>query len=955
MAGADDIRTAPIASFGPFRLHPTERRLERNDEAVVIGSRSLEILIALVERAGEILSRRELIARVWPDVVVEESNLRVHVTRLRKALGDGKDGARYIANAPGRGYCFVAPIRWVGAAPSALRAMGSVDRRPAAHGLPPRLTRMVGRAETVAEVSALLRSHRFVSVVGTGGMGKTTVAIAVAHALLTDFENAVFFVDFSTLTDAALVPFSIASALGLHAPLPPQDPMAGILAFVGGDCILLLLDCCEHVIASAAAAIERLFSEAPQIHLLVTSREALRVEGEQVHLLRPLEMPPSGRGLTADQALASPAVQLFMERAAASGHRPPVSEEDANIVADMCRRLDGIPLAIELAGSRVGTCGIRGTADLLYGELKLAWHGRRSAVPRHQTLQAMLDWSYHLLSERNRRVLCRLSVFVGMFALEGAQAIAADAQMDSLEVASALATLVDKSLVSTSVDEAPVLFRLLDTTRAYAAAKLASGGEADHIATKHTSYYSEKLRAEAIDATIFRGRHFAAYAPHVGNLRAAMIWSFSGGGDRVMAVQLAARSAPLFLGLGLLVECRQWCERGLAAMDDSQCGTGVELALREAFALTAMYTQGHSDEVRAAIERGLELAERLGERRHILFLLGALNIFLWRRGDFRGMLEYAERRVDVAQNTGDNHDIAMADWLLGASYHLLGDQEKAQRHLELGFERAPVAAPVEINSLGDHRASAHAALAHVLWLRGFPDRAASLVRQAIEEAEQRDHPVTFSFCLFSACAVSLWRGNLAEAAERRERLSAHAAKYSLAPYEALAAALRAELEIAGGDPGIGVSLLRSALAMLQAERFHHGWRFYRALAEGLALTGDTDEALATIDAALVWAEQAGGTCDVPDLLRVKGQILLSSPGGSMETAEQVLLQSLTEARKQSALGRELRSAVALARLWAGQGRTDAARHLLLEVYQQFTEGFTTADLKTAAQLLEQFG
>jgi predicted ATPase len=780
--------------------------------------------------------------------------------------------------------------------------------------------------------------------------------VAVAHALLDDFDNAVFFVDLSTLIDATLVPFSIASALGLHAPLPPQDPMAGILAFVDGNRILLLLDCCEHVIASAAAAIERLFSEAPQIHLLITSREALRVEGEHVHLLRPLETPPSGAELTGSEALASPAVQLFMERAAASGHRLPLDDDDANIVADMCRRLDGIALAIELAASRTGTYGIRGTADLLDSGLKLAWHGRRSAAPRHQTLKAMLDWSYQLLSEPDRRALRRASVFVGIFALEGVQAVAADAQMDRLEVASALTDLVDKSLVSTSADEAPTLFRLLDTTRAYAAAKLASSGEADQIARRHASYYSEKLKAEAVDATLFRGRNFAACAAHVDNVRAAVAWSFSSRGDRTIAVLLAARSAPLFLGLGLLSECKQWCERAIAAMDDSQCGTGVELALREAFALAAMYIHGNSDEVRAAIERGLELAEALGEWRRKFYLLTGLNFFMMRRGEFRCALEGAKQSLDAVQDIGNGYDIAIAEWMVGGCYQLHGDQQKAQHHLELGFERAPVAAPIGIDFFGDPRVSAWTALARTLWMRGFPDRAGRVIREAIGEAEQRRHPVTLGICLIYACLVSLWCGDLAQAAERIGRLATHASRHSLGPAEAVAIGFEAELEIARGAPTTAVNLLRRALATLQAGRYQALWTtFSRALAEGLAQIGDFNEAVATTDAALAWAEERGGTYDVPDLLRVKGQILLSSPNGSTETAEQVLLQAITAAREQSALGWELRSAIALARLWAGHGRADAARQMLLEVYRRFTEGFETADLKMAAQLLEQLG
>jgi len=273
VASADDVRTGPIASFGPFRIYPTQRRLERNDDAIVIGSRSLEILIALVERAGEILSQRELIARVWPDVVVEATNLRVHILGLRRALGDGTDDVRYVANVPGRGYCFVAPVQWVGVAPRPLSATDSVDRQRAAHGLPPRPRRMIGCAETVVELSALLKSHRFVSVVGAGGMGKTTVAVAVGYALLDGFENAVFFVDLSALTDAALVPFAIGSALG--CPVQAPDPTGGVLA----SSLSSIADCRRRR-RGIRTSLRRSAAG------LCSRCEALRVEGE--HVLGPL-------------------------------------------------------------------------------------------------------------------------------------------------------------------------------------------------------------------------------------------------------------------------------------------------------------------------------------------------------------------------------------------------------------------------------------------------------------------------------------------------------------------------------------------------------------------------------------------------------------------------------------------------------------------------------------------
>src|ERR1700719_1475693 len=489
-----------VLSFGPFSLFAAERLLKKGDEPIPLGDRALDILIALAERPGEVVTRKDLISTVWPDVTVEEANLRFQIAALRKALGDGRDGARYISNISGRGYCFVAPVTRSTAAARTVpvTAIATTER---VQRLPPRPARMVGRDDTVRSLAQQLQMWRFVSVVGPGGVGKTTVAISVAHALIDGFHDAVVFIDLAALTDPQLVPTAVASALGLT--VQTQDPLVSLLAFIGDRRILLVLDNCEHVIGVAAALAERIVSEAPQAHVLATSREALRVEAEHVHLLYSLDCPPEDAGLTAMEALRYPAAQLFMERAAASGYGAELSDIDAPIVARSCRRLDGIALAIELAASRVGSLGIRETAELLDNRFSLLWRGRRTALPRHQTLNAMLDWSYSLLSEREKAVLCRLSVLVGDFTLHSAGSVASETDIDEADVIDTVADLVAKSLISTIAVNESTYYRLLDTTWAYAAAKLAERDEADRIARRHATYYAKLLEHDEIIQSLF--------------------------------------------------------------------------------------------------------------------------------------------------------------------------------------------------------------------------------------------------------------------------------------------------------------------------------------------------------------------------------------------------------------------------------------------------------------------
>jgi predicted ATPase/DNA-binding winged helix-turn-helix (wHTH) protein len=554
------MQTDDVLSFGPFRLVVSERLLIRQGVPVALGARALDILVALVSRPNEVVAKKELLARVWPDVTVEESSLRFQIAGLRRALGDGKDGARYIATLAGRGYCFVASIARTGRQDTIDPAV--VGRFPHAN-LPSRLTRMVGRNDDVLRVSTHLTASRFVSIVGAGGVGKTTVAVAVGHHLIEAFAGAALFVDLGMLSDPKLVATAIASMLGLS--VQSSDPTPTLMAYLRDKRVLLILDTCEHLIEVVAAIASQVYLAAPQVHILATSREALQVEGEHVYKLDSLACPPDDPEITAAFARTFPALQLFVERAAASGTRLDLTDADTAIVVSICRKLDGVALAIELAARRVEAYGLQQTAALLDQRLTLLWLGPRTAPPRQRTLHATLDWSYGLLSEWERVVLCRLAVFVGHFTLDAALAVVTSANVDRALVFGAIDSLVAKSMVAARPIGAMMRYRLLDTTRAYALEIAVDEVERADLAARHAAYYRQWLEHTGTEwPDLFTGAERAPHFAALNNVRAALDWCFRADGNVEIGVGLAAAAAPVFLAMSLLPECHRWSERAAA-------------------------------------------------------------------------------------------------------------------------------------------------------------------------------------------------------------------------------------------------------------------------------------------------------------------------------------------------------------------------------------------------------
>jgi predicted ATPase/DNA-binding winged helix-turn-helix (wHTH) protein len=940
-----------IISFGPFRLFPARRLLLEAERSVRLGSRALDILIALVERPGEVLSKEELMARVWPNTPVKEGNLKVHVAGLRRVLGDGRGGNRYLVNIPGRGYRFIAPIT---VADESRSPPPATSIRP--HNLPGRLARLIGRTEVVGNLAQQLSMQRLLTIVGPGGIGKTVVALEVAEELIPAYEHGVWLIDLAPIADVRLVPTALASALSLE--IRSDSPLPGLITTIRDKHMLIILDNCEHVIEAAATLVAAVLRGSRRVHILATSREPLRVEGERVHRLTALENPPASVRFSAAGALRFSAVQLFVQRATATMNEFELSDADAPSASDLCRKLDGIPLAIEFAAARVDAFGVRGVAALLDDRLRLLTTGHRAALPRHRTISAALEWSYQLLSQEEQTVFRRLAIFVGGFTLEAASAVAANAVETESDIADTVANLVMKSLVVADLGDKEVRFRLLETMRAYALAKLAESGEAEALGRRHAAYHRDLV--EAAWNRSAGGDFAAAYAPEIDNIRAALSWALAPGGDASIGVALAAASAPIWLEMSLLTECHGWMGKAIDFLDAADRGTRREMALQTELGLALMFTQGMSSRARVALTRASELAESLQDSDYQLRALTGLTMFRTRLEDHRGALALARRSEEIAQGVTDPVARSTADCILGATLLGLAKYTETLTYVRRALHRdTPAVRRGQILRTGrNHMIQAQCVMAQALWHKGLLDQSAQATRDVLADAQASGHPNSLCFALVwggGVVFVLLGRGEIQTAERSIAQLKDHAEKHALSSYYACALGFEGLLSLRRGNFSSGERLLRASLEELGQTQYDLLYTpFLSSLAELLAAAGQLGDSLAAIDEALERAERNNALWWMPEALRIKGEVLLLSNTVDKAASEDNFHRSLDLALLQESLSFELRTAMSLGRLYHAQGRIRDARELLSSIYARFTEGFDTADLQTARRHLEEW-
>ncbi|TIS88509.1 winged helix-turn-helix domain-containing protein [Mesorhizobium sp.] len=930
---------AEIIAFGRFRLTPSTRMLIRNGVPVRLGARAIELLIVLVEHAGSVVSKEQLLDLVWPDVAVEESNLRVHIAALRRALGDSRTGSHFIINLPGRGYSFVADLQRL--PESGPFGATDVRRVPTQWASPPSLlTRIFGRDEAIRRIVSKLARRRFVTITGAGGIGKTAIALAVADQLAGSYRDGILFVDLGPLDDPNLVVAHLAALIRL--PTSEPLPLRSLLAHLQSRNLLLILDNCEHVVGAATRIAEAVLQDCPEVHILATSREVLRGVGEWVERLRPLSAPPVGAGVSATEAMGYPAVELLVERTSASIGSFELTDELAPLAAELCVRLDGLPLAVELAATRVATFGLRGVLERLDDGLRLLTKGRRSAAPRHQNLEAMIDWSYRTLLDDERQVWRRLSVFAGPFDADAVIALMPEDALATVDVLDVLDRLFEKSLISLEVRNDDVTYRMLETVRLYAADRLEEAGELPSAKRRHAEHFYRLCRETGAGLTETPSEEWLqTQRQRIPDIRAALAWSFSPEGDVDFGIKFTAASASFWLRLLLVPELQGYLERALTAAQRPSIEPAVILRLNIALAHAVFYSLGPVTEARDAAARAFAIARSQSDISAQLLTLWSMFAHDATKGDLPRMTECLDAIARLRATAPEALVEPLYNRVAAMGYHLLGDQRRAAHHAELALEYPAVTrgAMRENFFVDDHKAVTNSHKVRILWVQGRYDDALDVVHSTLSSASQIDQRFTGpSFLVFGACPVAIWTGDWDLA--NRLVVDAFRVTSGMALFNVWAEIYRRVLDLMVADSDLAAhlhaGLTRDAgMTSLQA---HYIATFHRRLFRPECLA----EAL---DGKVNWC--------TAEVLRCWAEAQLEGQTASAEGAEATFLKALDLARSQGAFAWELRIATSLAQLWSMNGQRVRAKDLLASACDKIIGGAAQADVKRAYALLSQ--
>jgi len=736
--------------FGEFALHPGRRELTRDGMPVDLGSRATDVLLALLRHPGQLATKAAIMTEVWPAQTVAENNLTTQVAQVRRALGD-PDGKRFIQTVPGRGYRFVADVvHHIPAAPPAVQKPA-----PERHNLPLEPSSFIGRDRERADITARLAERALVTIIGPGGVGKTRIALRVAAESCDDFADGVLLLELAPLTEPSLVAELLCRKLGV-----PHDSdrgaVAAAVAVLRHRRMLVVLDNCEHLLAGAAILACAILSQCPGVRLLATSQEALRVPGERAYRLPALGVPPGTARVTAAVALQSESVQLFAQRAADALGSYTLTDADAPAVATICRRLEGVPLAMELAAARLPMLNAAEIAARLENMFFLLNVGARTALPRHQTLLATIGWSFALLSPPEQVVLRRLSVFVDGCSLEGATAVAAGADIVPHAVFDLLSQLVGKSLMVADTAQPVTRYRMLETTRQYAAEKLLDSGETGRRHAMAAFLLDLFRRAEQVWPTLPTDAWLETYGAEAENLRAAIDGSFAAG-ESDLGVSLVAHAGALADEKSLQPDLGRWTA---AALPHLTAATPPAEAASILYLRTMLEKRSGGCDIPPQRQRAIALFRATGDP-------VGLSRALRQTAMARAMPGHADARifamareaVSLLRPRAPHKDLATALAHLGSVHLFAGDRDTARR---LNQEALSMR-----RTLGDRSGMLASAvnLAELSFLDGDVAAAIRFTEEAEREARRRTALATLTLILSNLAGYRLHDNQLESGAQ----------------------------------------------------------------------------------------------------------------------------------------------------------------------------------------------
>jgi predicted ATPase/transcriptional regulator with XRE-family HTH domain len=641
------------------------------------------------------------------------------------------------------------------------------------NNLPIARTTFVGREHDVAEVTEMLGRYRLLTLVGSGGVGKTRLAIAVGAELLDRYPDGVWFVDFAPITDPKLVASVVAQALG-KGQHQGQRIDEAIPAWLKRKHLLLILDNAEHLLEATATFAEAVLATTQDVRILTTSRQSLNISGEAVHQVQPLAVPAETAGLKVREALGYGAVSLFVDRATAADTRFLLTDENASIIAEICRGLDGIPLAIELAAARVKVLSIPNVARRLNERFKLLTGGSRSVLPRQKTLTALIDWSYDLLAEHERLLFVRLGIFTGGFGLDAVTAVCGGDGLDGVDTFDLLASLTDKSLVIADTRGERERYRLLESTAAYALEKLIALRRREGLARRHAEYFRQWAEAaDELRSSASKSAWLADMELELDNYRTALEWALTQENDAVLGGAIAGALGGLWSDAGLVAEGRYWIKLALPRVNQSEhpaIAASLQLALSgisdgkrryEAAELAmqlyesvgdlgaaaraqrmcgfALYQMGRLDEARKVIAQAL--AASSGATWHAAENLNLLAIIEMSRGDLRASRGFYAQSLERMKTLGDELGTAR---VLGNTADLAFAEGNPEQALRL-INEALALASVQKNRL--FKASWHNNAAAYCLALGDVSSAREAAREALRLARQIRHEVFIAIAL----------------------------------------------------------------------------------------------------------------------------------------------------------------------------------------------------------------